>query len=937
MNRNINPIWADILNRFPDQSNGEISPEDIRAFVNAVQKTKEDQHHYEEKLQDIWSNPYIYEDDLIIINNQNQLDPDYQYNGIYIAKISHPQNLNHLWLVTKGIQKADDIPDEYKPISNATQDALDLKYDKTGGNIDGDIKVKNRLTIHYDENTHKAYFILKDGSGNNINFLVVDNDGTLTGHNTLPNNDYDLANKKYVDNLYQQGLGVKEDYLGLPTNNFQFLSSDVNGVRQWKSPSLPWGMLVGDINNQGDLQAILATKWDGKYTLDITENIGLTGLSKNILRFETNIDQNSQPYPYVKFGDIGSDIGIFGTLIRDINLSINTGLASDGKILIRRLDDSSNQGNPSSYNKEILVGDEGVKTALLGDVGYDPVIRKGALNHTIDYKIYSTEDFDIGDFATAVHQHNISDIIDLQDSLDDKADLVHIHQVSDVTDLQDELNAKADLNHQHHIADIDQLQATLNTKSDTGHIHTIDNIVDLQDTLDTKWDGTEDITIGENILIKDINGNPIINYHITGNAPGDFFDNKTYLYVGFDDCITNIRGTINDPIVLKNNTAIQAWDSTYSKKVNLISRDDHTISGLPLDDVILGDGNVRTAIRAGDNTLDPVVRKGAYGSTTDYMIYTTEFFDYTLLADRNHTHTIGDIEDLFDNLDHKLDDNGDQFLDGRLQVNQILLPAEGNTLLIDNIQNGQNFRMVNNNIGSDNIFDITKQDVNEYDFTMFGNIISTLDCTEDKHLTHKKYVDDALLLKLNLTGGTVTGQIKGISPVDNEDLSTKLYVDTQINTHIHDTRYLQLTGGTINGDLTIDGDNDITGKLSVTQDTKIEGVLEVTGHTRLKNNTVIYPAPDSGDYATLSFYDSDPANINNYPNIVWSHNDKRFEIVNANDNPADPAHMIYHEGNLPVALAVTDIPDPATATTEDVANKINELLASLRAAGYLAS
>jgi hypothetical protein len=37
------------------------------------------------------------------------------------------------------------------------------------------------------------------------------------------------------------------------------------------------------------------------------------------------------------------------------------------------------------------------------------------------------------------------------------------------------------------------------------------------------------------------------------------------------------------------------------------------------------------------------------------------------------------------------------------------------------------------------------------------------------------------------------------------------------------------------------------------------------------------------------------------------------------------------------AEAVADIADPATATTADIANKVNELLAALRAAGLLAS
>jgi hypothetical protein len=44
---------------------------------------------------------------------------------------------------------------------------------------------------------------------------------------------------------------------------------------------------------------------------------------------------------------------------------------------------------------------------------------------------------------------------------------------------------------------------------------------------------------------------------------------------------------------------------------------------------------------------------------------------------------------------------------------------------------------------------------------------------------------------------------------------------------------------------------------------------------------------------------------------------------------------VWHDGNRIVA-AVSNISDPTTATAEDVANKINELLANLRTAGILA-
>jgi len=47
----------------------------------------------------------------------------------------------------------------------------------------------------------------------------------------------------------------------------------------------------------------------------------------------------------------------------------------------------------------------------------------------------------------------------------------------------------------------------------------------------------------------------------------------------------------------------------------------------------------------------------------------------------------------------------------------------------------------------------------------------------DEDLARKDYIDDADNLKLNLAGGTVTGQIKGITPAADADLSRKDYVD----------------------------------------------------------------------------------------------------------------------------------------------------------------
>ncbi|EAX87827.1 hypothetical protein TVAG_421660 [Trichomonas vaginalis G3] len=48
----------------------------------------------------------------------------------------------------------------------------------------------------------------------------------------------------------------------------------------------------------------------------------------------------------------------------------------------------------------------------------------------------------------------------------------HTHSISDITNLQETLNKKSDVGHTHTIANITNLQETLNRKSDVGHTHT---------------------------------------------------------------------------------------------------------------------------------------------------------------------------------------------------------------------------------------------------------------------------------------------------------------------------------------------------------------------------------------------------------------------------------------------------------------------------------
>jgi hypothetical protein len=81
-------------------------------------------------------------------------------------------------------------------------------------------------------------------------------------------------------------------------------------------------------------------------------------------------------------------------------------------------------------------------------------------------------------------------LIDAAD-LATKANLTHTHAITDVTNLQTTLDGKADDAHTHAIADVTNLQTTLDGKADDAHNHTIADITNLQTTLDGKADDAD--------------------------------------------------------------------------------------------------------------------------------------------------------------------------------------------------------------------------------------------------------------------------------------------------------------------------------------------------------------------------------------------------------------------------------------------------------------
>ncbi|EAY07998.1 hypothetical protein TVAG_333230 [Trichomonas vaginalis G3] len=82
----------------------------------------------------------------------------------------------------------------------------------------------------------------------------------------------------------------------------------------------------------------------------------------------------------------------------------------------------------------------------------------------------------------------------------------HTHSISEITDLQETLNSKSAVGHTHTIANITNLQETLNRKSAVGHTHSISEITDLNVSLEKKANKNHTHTSFTTVAIESIEG-----------------------------------------------------------------------------------------------------------------------------------------------------------------------------------------------------------------------------------------------------------------------------------------------------------------------------------------------------------------------------------------------------------------------------------------------
>lgn len=126
------------------------------------------------------------------------------------------------------------------------KDALDLKYDTSGGEITGDVKVDGTFTLDIEDEDYDSGITFNKRLDDNLG-TVLELNGYANGESATnyrpvirnvaePNANYDVANKKYVD-----------DHVALPNYHLVFLNAD--GTVDTHASTLVYNNIMNNLSN----------------------------------------------------------------------------------------------------------------------------------------------------------------------------------------------------------------------------------------------------------------------------------------------------------------------------------------------------------------------------------------------------------------------------------------------------------------------------------------------------------------------------------------------------------------------------------------------------------------------------------------------------------------------------------------------------------------
>jgi len=453
---------------------------------------------------------------------------------------------------------------------------------------------------------------------------------------------------------------------------------------------------------------------DGPGTTETLLNYTYTGTGNSPLAIDNKV--------LLKVGAPDQLVDILGTVNLDLTFKNEIEIKAldssylNGKNLVSRTATAINtpptQG-PAAYEEDVVLGDSDVKTVIRATVGFDAYVRKGVFGATDDWLIHTDEQFTALDFTTtqALAVTNESGLVTINTyvGIDDTSGLsqrIFINETNigtignlttTATDLVEAVNEVSTSLSGHESIVTGNPHAV--TQTEVG-LANVDNTSDInkpvstltQTALDLKWDGLSafgDMVVDNTVGFKTdatttVPNSNILDYGVTSGDPL-LADGTALINIAESGVGINLNGVLFNPLLMKNNTALQAYKEDYTEFKNLISRSGiEGNTGTPAlynSDVTIGDSGVLTVIRE-TSGFAPVVRKGTFGDTDDFPIYTTDDF---LIGDYTTTGNDATYEVANSNIQTHISDNGNphQTTVGNIIDTNITSAVNGEVLTFD--------------------------------------------------------------------------------------------------------------------------------------------------------------------------------------------------------------------------------------------------------------
>lgn len=191
---------------------------------------------------------------------------------------------------------------------------LNRKYDKTGGEITGTVKVDGNLILDIDDPDYDSGITFRKSLDTNKGtILTLSGYANSNGENTsyrpiitniaTPQSDYDVANKKYVD-----------DNQNVPRLHLVELGSDGSVVSV--SSTLVYSEIKGNLTNpkKSDYLDIIMSNGDNTYTRFQAYAVGITEVNNGNLLFSGHVTYKGTPLWLMFSLDRASDLTLISII-----------------------------------------------------------------------------------------------------------------------------------------------------------------------------------------------------------------------------------------------------------------------------------------------------------------------------------------------------------------------------------------------------------------------------------------------------------------------------------------------------------------------------------------------------------------------------------------------------------------------------------------------